>query len=268
MAGAAIESGENVAFISLEMSQSELATRLLSIVSGEDVRELEQGNFYNAIAFGRARKVMGEIAERTGAKVFVNRRSVSSLDQIRSAFQYQHQHNGCTLVITDYMQLAHVNGSRNDVERITEVSGVVRRTAKEENVTSVALSQYNRETSKDRDNPPTPQGLHGGSALENDSDQVLLLDHTEYKREPSGATTRLLLAKNRHGPQMILGVRFNYRTLSVNQTEIISDMRRKDKQPPATPPKGPPPIRSAHPERRIDIADRGEAWEDVDGEVA
>lgn len=266
MAGCAIESGENVAFISLEMSQSELATRLLSIVSGEDVRELEQGHFYNAITFARARKAMDEIAERTGASVFVNRRSVSSLEQIHSAIRYQREYNGCNLVIVDYMQLAAVKNARNDVERITEVSSTVRRTAKEENVTTVGLSQYNRETSKDRENPPTPQGLHGGSALENDSDQVLLLDHTEYKREPSGATTRLMLAKNRHGPQMILGVRFNYTTLAVRQTEIVADMRRKDKQQAATPPKQPAQIRSAHPDKppQMALEDRGEAWEEIE----
>src|SRR6185312_9449776 len=91
LAASALMAGENVAFISLEMSQSELATRLLAIVSGEDVRELEQGHFYNADTFARARYAMDEIAGRTGAAVFVNRRSLSRLEHVRAAIGYQHE---------------------------------------------------------------------------------------------------------------------------------------------------------------------------------
>jgi hypothetical protein len=59
----------------------------------------------------------------------------------------------------------------------------------------------------------------GGSPLENDSDQVLLLDHSQYDRdyENQTATTRALLCKNRHGPAAIIPVRWDYRSLRLRE---------------------------------------------------
>ncbi len=214
---AAILAGEHVGFVSLEMSQSELATRVLAIVSGENVRALEQGHEFHEETFDRACRAIAEIHERTGGALYVNRHPLSDLEKIEDAVRYLHEYQGCRYMIVDYMQLAAVKHARNEIERITEVSHSIRRLAAELKSVTVGLSQYNRETSKDKDRAPTPQGLHGGSALENDSHQVLLLDHTSYQRDAlaNSATTKLLLAKNRHGSQAMIEMRYNYRDLSV-----------------------------------------------------
>lgn len=228
----AIEAGEHVGFVSLEMTQSELATRMLAIVSGENIRALEQGVEFNDLAYDRAARAIAEIHERTGGTLYVNRNAVSNLEKIEAAIRYQHEYNGCRFIIVDYMQLAYVAKARTEIERITEVSHCIRRLAAELNVITVGLSQYNRETSKDRDNPPTPQGLHGGSALENDSHQVLLLDHTKFERNAltNSATTRLILAKNRHGQQVMIDMRYNYRDLSVSEVgaQVVKRQREAE----------------------------------------
>jgi len=231
----ALRAGENVAFVSLEMTLSELATRMLAIISGENVRALEQGDDFNSDTFDRAGRAIAEIHERTGGTLYVNRNSVSDLDKIEAAIKYQHEHHGCRFMIVDYMQLAHVAKARNDIDRITEVSHTIRRLAAELKIVTVGLSQYNRETSKDKDRAPAPQGLHGGSALENDSHQVLLLDHTSYARDnlTNSATTKLLLAKNRHGPQAMIELRYNYRDLSVAEVGSVIKPRTHNAVPPA-----------------------------------
>jgi hypothetical protein len=44
--------------------------------------------------------------------------------------------------------------------------------------------------------------LLGGSAFENDSHQVSLLDHSKYERvPPTSATVDVLIGTNHHGPQ-------------------------------------------------------------------
>jgi hypothetical protein len=95
-----------------------------------------------------------------------------------------------------------------------------------------------------------PQGLMGGSPLENDSDQVALLDHSQYARDHdrNAATTRLLLSKNRHGPSAIIPVRWDYRSLRLREIE-------------------PTPSGEAASIRLVED-DRGEAWEPEPGSAA
>src|SRR6185503_8252157 len=92
----------------------------------------------------------------------------------------------------------------------------------------------------------------GGSPLENDSDQVLLFDHTSYQRSSDGlsATTKLLLAKNRHGPPKDIPLRWEYGTLRAS--EIVPEVRQGPYNP------GDAPDRE---DEVIEEVDRGEAYE-------
>jgi replicative DNA helicase len=255
LAAAAIEHGERVGFVTLEMSRDELATRLLSITSGVSVADIEQGKAFSVIAWRSAAECMNAIHERNGGVVYVNDRRLRHLDDVLDAIRYLHEFNGVRYVILDYLQLVWIKGRRESdiLERIQEVSGGVSALAKDLAVVLVGLSQFNRQTSANRDAPPSPQGLMGGSPLENDSDQVALLDHSEYTRdhERNTATTRLLLSKNRHGPSAIIPVKWDYRSLRLRQIGGESTAR---------------PIQLVSDE---DVPDnRGEAWEPEGGSAA
>lgn len=217
----AVLNGEVVCFVSLEMSQAQLTTRFLAIASGERISALEKGRLFDAAAFDRAAASVNAIQESTGGVVYCNVRPISLLSHITDAIKYHHEYRGCRYIIVDYLQLAEVVGVRDQVEAITSVSHEVRKLAADLNIVSVGLSQFNRETSKDRENSPTPQGLMGGSALENDSDQVLLFDHTQLLKTEHGASSMLLLAKNRHGPQKDIPVAWDWSTLRL--TERITE---------------------------------------------
>ena len=121
--------------------------------------------------------------------------------------------------------------SRSDLENTMQVSHAVRQLAVDLRVVMIGLSQLNRETVKGR-TTPQPQGLMGGSPLENDADQVVLLNHAKYKRTPTGATTELLVAKNRHGPQVRVPVVWDYGTLKLRQeTHDFDEINREDRSP-------------------------------------
>lgn len=219
MAAEATDRGESVGFVSLEMSWEQLTTRYMSIVSGEKIGSLEPGSRLDVTAHRRAAKAINELKERTGGVLHCNDRAIRDLEDVEDAIRFLHEFHGCTMVVVDYVQLAKVLGVSSLLEGVTEISGGVRGIGYELRLISIALSQLNRETSKDYENAPTPQGLMGGSPLENDSDQVLLINHAKYKRDHirNSATQEIILGKNRHGPTGIFNCEWDYDTLRVRE---------------------------------------------------
>ena len=251
LAAHAIKHGERVAFHSLEMSQHQLVTRLLAIVSGVGVAKLEQGASFDRDEWRYACAAMERIhAEHAGA-FYAPRARLAKLDDIVASMRWQYEVNGCRYHVIDYLQLAYTADRKDEYSRVQEVSHTVRDTAVNLGVISVGLSQYNRETSRNYEDAPTPQSLHGGSALENDSDQVILLDHSKYEKDhfTNSARTRLLLAKNRHGGLAPIDVRWNYRDLTISELST----REAPSIPVPAAPILPPP-------------NSGEAWEPPSGQ--
>ncbi len=203
LAARAIQSGERVAFLSLEMSQIEMQTRIMAIVARADVRRLEHGESFDRAEWSRAAAVMRDIYQQHGGVLLINRTTFPSLRSILDSIRHLVAHHEVGYILVDYMQLAAMSGGRATdlLDRVTEVSYHVRGLAKELGITTIGMSQLNRESSKA---PETPrkEGLMGGSPLENDADQVILLDHSRIVRDP--ATKAILsyavLDKNRHGP--------------------------------------------------------------------
>lgn len=236
MAFEGAEHGEHVGVVSLEMFWTQLLTRYMAIGSGEKINLLEPGRFLDVNAHERAQRAIEQLKERTGGGLWCNQRHISSLEHVVAAIEFLHEYHGCRMIIVDYMQLAKIVGLTDRLEAVTRISADVNEMAKELRIVTIGLSQYNRETSKDRENPPTPQGLMGGSPLENDSDQVMLIDHTTYERSPllNTARQKFILGKNRHGPAGTIDCVWDYNTLRLREEAPVFN--------------GPTP-------------DRGEAWE-------
>lgn len=213
LASHAIHHGEVVTFVSLEMGRSELATRLLSIVSGEPVVELEQGAHFSQDSYARAARALDAVRERTGGHVLVNRRPLSKLADVTALMKYHAEVHGSRFFIVDYLQLAWTANTHSIHDRMELVAHALRDAAQSLNVTLVGLSQFNRQTSAARSERPVAQGLMGGSAIENDSHQVLLLDHSRMVRSGLQGDSWLIMDKNRHGALADIPIRWDYRTL-------------------------------------------------------
>jgi KaiC/GvpD/RAD55 family RecA-like ATPase len=213
LAAEAIRHGEVVTFLSLEMGRSELATRLLSIVSGVPVLSLEQGTQFDQEAYLRASVAVDSIRRETGGYVQVNRRPMSKLSDVVQSMRHYHETTGSRYFLVDYLQLAWTQSTHSITERTELVAHQLRELSHTLGVTLVALSQFNRSTSANRAERPVAQGLMGGSAIENDSHQVLLLDHSRWERRGDEADTWLIVDKNRHGGVQDIPVRWEYRTL-------------------------------------------------------
>lgn len=213
LAAEAIKHGEVPTLISLEMGRSEMATRLMSIVSGESVTLLEQGSSFDGAAYERARESLNAIRRATGGHVLVNRRPISKLTDIVACVKHHVETFGSRYFIIDYLQLAWTANAHTIQERMELVSHQIREMTHQHNIVTVALSQFNRQTSAMREERPVAQGLMGGSAIENDSHIVALFDHSRFVRYGNYADTWLIIDKSRHGPVADLPVRWDYRTL-------------------------------------------------------
>lgn len=224
LVAAALHHGHRVAYISLEMSVEQLLARLLAIFGHRHIRELEPGPLYAPETYEAA---VAQLLDKcqVGAGLYIAERPSQDLTAVQAQTIAAVQ-NGCRLIVIDYLQLVNVAGTDGIAEQTRRVSQMVQRLAFDEQVTTLALSQFNRATSFAKESP-TVHGLTGSSAIENDSDQVLLLDHSQNERQAATLDTRVLLAKNRHGPQATIHVRWDYNTLTLKEREPNLDESAK-----------------------------------------
>ena len=228
LAAHAVKRGEKVGIISLEMSKPQLMTRYLAIHTGKSIRNLEWGPRYDEPTALEANALVEENHEENGGILITNDRRVSNLEDIMASMSYLHEYRGVTAFVTDYLQLAWTGNAEKMSDRITEVSHAIQGMAADLGVVSIGVSQFNRATSGATESPKV-QGMMGGSALENDSDQVLLLDHTTYKETGrSQAMIKLLVAKNRHGSCGEIPLMWDYTTLRATQCDAREFERDDD----------------------------------------
>ena len=220
----AIQNGHKVAYLSLEMSTDQLLARLLAIFAHRNIREMEPGKLYSPQGYQSAVKELLDKMQ-DGAGLWLAERPSQELGSLLGQAHVAVD-EGCRLVVVDYLQLVSVAGADGLEERTRRVSQDIRRVAFDAQVTTVALSQFNRATTFAKESP-TVHGLTGSSALENDSDQVLLLDHSQRDQQGAWTDTRVLLAKNRHGPQPTMHVRWDFRTLCLEEREPTADESAK-----------------------------------------
>lgn len=213
LAHEAVKHGEVPTFLSLEMSRSELATRYLAIAAGVPVVELEQGPGFRGETYATAQRRVNELREQTGGHLLVNRRPLSRLTDVTACIKHYAENHGSRYFVLDYLQLVWTANAHSIHDRMELVAHQLRDLTHQLGVTLIALSQFNRQTSAARSERPVAQGLMGGSAIENDSHQVLLFDHSRFERSGSQADTWLIVDKNRHGSVDDIPVRWDYTTL-------------------------------------------------------
>lgn len=212
----AFRHGEKVGIISLEMSRNQLVTRSMGIFSGISIRRLEQGSEYTPRDAQTVKTDWAGQKKRTGGAIWLNDEPIFELEVVADMFRDMVLKNHCRLIVVDYLQLVWTGNAKQMLDRIIEVSGLLRMLTKRWRVTTVGLSQFNRLGSRS-ENPPVPEDLMGGSPLENDADQVILLDHTSTKDHAYGYTYNIMLAKNRHGETGTFPALFDRRTLRISE---------------------------------------------------
>ena len=211
----ALRAGKTAVLVSLEMGLPLTLTRILAIVSGVPVWKLEKGR---AFCIESYRKAAACLLSLPGTLI-VNKAPVSDLGLLTQTMEVMVHHAGADLFVWDYLQLVRAPSETRLAYEVSKVSLAIRESTVRLNTRSLAASQLNRETSKNRDEPPQVTGLIGSSQLENDATMILLLNHSNYRRHQGNmkADTELLVAKNRVGPCEGIPIQWDYQTLRMSE---------------------------------------------------
>lgn len=201
------KTGTTVMFFSLEMSGSEIATRLLcaeACISSEDIRS---GNIADDMW-----TPLVEASERLNALDFIiDDTAGTNVVEIRTkARRALHGKENNALIIIDYLQLiTPVGRNKNDsmATAVGEISRSLKVLAKDLHVPVIALSQLNRDIERRPDKRPLLADLRDSGSIEQDADTVMFIDRStseeeandeKHNRPPLGQAN-IIVAKNRAG---------------------------------------------------------------------
>lgn len=191
----------SVLYVSLEMTEEELNARRVSAFS------VNTPCTYTKLLFGRTtEKEDNEIINACG--VLYRRKlriaAVSSMTVAQLEIQARNVH--AQVVMVDYLGLlSGTDPKASEYDRITQISGDLKRMAKRLGCVVIALCQLNRESAAMGSDTPRLSQLRSSGAIEQDADGVLLLHRPEYgqtevRRESQEPQSfQIDVAKNRHG---------------------------------------------------------------------
>lgn len=91
---------------------------------------------------------------------------------------------------------------------ITEISRRLKCLAKQLDIPVVCLSQLSRSVEQRSDKTPQLSDLRDSGAIEQDADSVFFVHRKGYY-DPYDLTCKIIIAKNRHGQQGEVNVRFD-----------------------------------------------------------
>jgi replicative DNA helicase len=184
-----------VAIFSLEMSASQLVSRMLSSEAMVDSTNLRSGRLSNDDwkNLAQASSFLSEcdilIDDTTGITVTGMKAKLRRVKNLG-------------LVVIDYLGLMQSDRRiENRVNEVAEISRNLKVLAKELNVPVICCAQLSRGPESRNDKRPMLSDLRDSGAIEQDADIVLFLYREEYyKSDPEKQNTaEVIIAKNRHG---------------------------------------------------------------------
>ena len=190
-----------VQFFAAEMTADEMATRMLSILSGVNGLKIANGR-QSPADWGKTTDALADI--RRFGKEF----SITDQPMIAPRMEQEVRRTELRLrkkvdlTIIDYLQIVPTGPERTTREQINAITGHCKQMAKRLACPVVLLSQLNRTHLYER-RPPELADLKESSNIEQDADIVLLLYRPQADNDPdtlSGAYEVMLrVAKNRTG---------------------------------------------------------------------
>ena len=196
--------GHRVLIFSLEMSEEQLASRLLSMETGIDQTLLRTANFGDDDAIWDA--IVHGADQLSDEQIWIDDTPTVTITQMRSRARRIQSQRGVDLIIVDYMQLARaVTDEKKSIEnRLQEVSAISRglkAMAREIDVPVLALAQLSRAVEQRAEKIPQLSDLRESGTIEADSDIVILLYQDQQIQMADGRiVVNALVAKQRNGP--------------------------------------------------------------------
>lgn len=197
-----------VAIFSLEMSNEQLAARMLSAESNIENNKIKTGHLTSR----EWQFLEGGMQSLSRLKIMFDDSASVSVADIRAKCRKLAQEGRLDFVVIDYLQLIKGDDrSGNRQEEVAKISRSLKQMARELKIPILALSQLSREVEKREDKRPLLADLRESGSIEQDADIVMFLyreDYYERKQENKTGEVELSIAKNRQG---MAGVVLKYR---------------------------------------------------------
>lgn len=204
--------GKSVAVFSLEMSQNQLAMRVLCSQAKVDANLVRKGKLPQQLW----PRLIHTVNDFTEANLFLNDTANMNIFELKGRAKSLKQLQDLDLIIVDYLQL--LTGGKNYENRQQEISQISRQLkvlAKDLNIPIIALSQLSRAVeTRGGDGRPVLSDLRESGSIEQDADVVIFI----YRPEKYGVLdedgntqegiAELIIAKHRNGPVGVAKVGF------------------------------------------------------------
>jgi replicative DNA helicase len=213
-----LNNGVSVLLHNLEMTSTDLVSRLIGLRILEPQSELNKGKIQNYQAYKHERDILAK------QKLFVS--SKTRLSDIILTSKYYHAKESVKVIYIDYLQLIKIGGKNNRNEEVGEVSRTLKELAKTLDVPVIALAQLSRSVeSRGGAKIPMLSDLRESGDIEQDADAVTFAYRPEYygiTQLEDGTDARnviqLIVAKNRSGQNGALT--FNWSGMLNKITEV------------------------------------------------
>lgn len=210
---ASLQFDASVGIFSLEMSDQQLADRMLAAEAGVDSWKLRTGKLRNDEEYEAVQMAMSRLSE---AKIHIDDQPGNNILKMRSAARRLNNEHGLDLLIVDYLQLMNPVAARATdslVQQVTEISRSLKTLARELNVPVLALSQLSRAVEQ-RGGRPRLSDLRDSGSIEQDADVVLFIHREDKMNKDGGEAERpniaeILVEKHRNGPVGIAELYFD-----------------------------------------------------------
>jgi len=197
--------GKSVAYVSLEMSETQMIQKLLSMKTRVNSRKIRNGNLDDE----EIERINNECNALSELK-FNLLTKINTIQQIEITARRLKNKNQLDLLVIDYLQLVkNAGGFRSREQEVADMSRTLKLLSLELDIPIIALCQLNRNASREK---PTLADIRESGAIEQDADNVIFL----YQENKNNDIITVDLQKQRAG---------NIGSLELNFIKNISEFR-------------------------------------------
>ncbi len=199
----AVKSGLKVAVFSLEMSDEQLASRILSSQAMVDSTAMRTGK----VTQDDWTRLAAAVDRLGQAKILIDDTSSVTATSMKAKLRRE---GGVGLAVVDYLQL--MTGEHRSENRNLEISEITRNLklmAKELRVPVICCAQLSRDIEKATNRKPQLSDLRDSGSIEQDADSVMFIYSSQSRQQRPGEPSEreesetpvveIIVAKNRHG---------------------------------------------------------------------
>ncbi len=217
--------GGAVLLFNREMSPESVQQRMLSIASGVPLEKIRRGEIKGLTKkLDRARKIIKELP------IYIDSNFQGEIEYIASTIRKYHQLYDLKLVGLDYIGLIVERTAGESTHLLGAASRKLKLLSNELGITTIILSQMNRQCETRENRRPLMADLRQSGNLEEDADIMVALyrDDLYNANSPDKGICEFIIRKARNGPVGLVRLKFDGETVNLTN-EDMKDMWKDTK---------------------------------------